>query len=147
MPRKLFVLFIISIIFSCSSTSQIPSKTAESQLIKVARAQYQTNYKILFNRSKTSALCISPLPAGQKIKNKQEQASSFFIFDLQKEKMLYSESLGRGMVKWLDDTRVEIRLIPGIIKGGENMNDKENIYIYDIVSAKKYKQPFFNNRD
>ncbi len=146
--RKLFFIsMFISIVFSCSSHSAKLQKTAESQLIEAAQAQYQTNYKIVYNPSKTNALCMQPLTDRKRKRSQYEQVSSFFIFDLQKGKVLYSESLGRGTVKWRSDTQVEIRLIPGIIKGGENMNDKNRIYIYDIISAKKYKRPILNNRD
>lgn len=147
MQKRFLCILFISIAFSCSFTSVKLQKYPNTQLIKTARARYGTNYQISYNFTKTYALCVAPLAGREKKLSKDKQVSSFFIFDLQKGRTLYSESPGRATVRWRGDTQIEIRSIPGIIKGGEKMNDIRSAYIFDIVSAQKKKAPVFDNRD
>ena len=136
-PVSIFSLFIsiylACLFFSCSFLKNNSAKElSEDKYQKIAEEKYKHDIIYTFNQSKSYVLCkkfVKPSP-------KMHQSSvSFFVYDLEKDKIVYEKSVDNGKVKWANDSKLKISIIPGIISGDEDMRNYN--YLYDIKKQKK----------
>ncbi len=130
---KIFLqlIFIGSLILqvSCSSNN-IQKEKAEKKFKfeKFAEDKYKTGYKFLFNDDSLYVLCVkqfnpTPLLPQHKI--------DFFIFDRNKNKILYEDSIPNGEVKWINNFQVKIVRLPGNIRGDDPEKSNQTL-LYDV---------------
>ena len=138
MVRRSFLkwLALNCLFFIACSTSKMDSqRSSNSQTYKsIAAGKYGKGIEYLFNEPKTYVVCLKRVkPTAQAPQNQ----TSFFIYDLEKEEIIFEESSIDAEVKWKSDTQVEVKITPGIISGDETEDDF--IYLYDVRSRKKIK--------
>ncbi|MFC2129866.1 hypothetical protein ACFLSQ_00370 [Bacteroidota bacterium] len=143
--KKLIIIIttgILSLLFSIScSTTEKAKNNEDKPLIKqvvkegyelAAWKKYSGGIMYIPNSLNTYMLCIS-----QEKPNAENPfpALKFFIFDMEKQEIVYEESLENGFVNWRNDYQIRIDLIPGQVKSDE---ESLNYYIYDLKKKKKY---------
>jgi len=131
MKGLFFLIILVSFLnVGCSGSAQVntPDKT---MLTKITEQKFSENNSILFNEDKTYALCLN---------NSKKQLTgpvSFFIYSLKSDKIILEDSIAQGSLKWLNDSQIEVKTIPGIVKGGEGENTAAHGYIFDLNLQQK----------
>ncbi len=127
---KIFLLILFYFTFGCQ-----PSGKNEGQSVSIeaiATKKYSSNIYYLENKNKTYTICFSQK---EKTDLKPYPPLKFFVFDNNKNKVIYEDNLANGTVKWIGKYKFEVVLIPGIVS-----IDKEkdvNKYVYDVKIKKK----------
>ena len=106
-----------------------------NKLKEFADEKFGDQYSIHYNRDSSYAIVKKQTKAR---KNEVFLSTSFFIYEMNEQNIIYQQVIHRGDVKWYDENLVEINSIPGIIKGDESTNTKT---YYDVLSKKKLKTP------
>jgi len=127
----LICLFTIA----CNSSKMDSPKKSDSEMFKsIASEKYGKSIEFLYNNSKTHVVCLKKIkPTPQMFQNQ----ISFFIYDLEKDEIIFEKSSIDAEVKWKNDDQVEVKITPGIVSGDETEDDF--IYLYDVRSRKKIK--------
>lgn len=137
----LLFCFIVLSIFSfnnCSSNSQTmdnKENISKDKLKEFADEKFGNQYSIHYNQDSSYAIVKKQTKAG---KNEPFLSTSFFIYGMNGQNIIYQQVIHRGDAKWYNNNLVEINSIPGIIKGDESTSTKS---YYDVLSKKKLKTP------
>lgn len=120
------------------SAHNSPAQTARYK--KVAMAKYHDDVNFVVNPSKSHVLCVRK----SALDSKNSLALKFFVYDLAADKVVYEESQPSGTVKWISDDRIEVYVLPGIVRVGKDGQEKSFYgYIYDLKLKKKLAAPAF----
>jgi len=109
------------------SASQKTFTEQEVILKKFSIEKYGATFHLIYNTEKSYSVVV-----------KQEKATvqnpspvlQFFIFDLEKEKIVFEDNLAGGKINWKSNDLVEIIVTPGIISTEDN--NKIYGYIYNV---------------
>jgi hypothetical protein len=122
---------IVLLAVACGCGSSRNNEGMESYLA-FARLKYSTDFMTELNENGSFALCM------HKPKSSSTSARSkvhFFVYDLARQMVMVDDSLDNGTVGWLNDTQLDIDLLPEMIDGSET---PERLgYIYDLYSQRK----------
>jgi len=135
---KFLILLTILFLNYCSSNQQMKDneeKISKIKLKEIADERFGNKHYIHYNKDSSYAIVKKQTKAR---KNEAFLSTTFFIYEIGNEEILYEEVIHRGDVKWFNNNLVEINSIPGIIKGDESMNTKS---YYDVLSKKKLQKP------
>jgi hypothetical protein len=61
------------------------------------------------------------------------QPIRFFVYDEESKQVVFEDSLDNGVLRWIDDHRFEVEVIPEVISDGERRRG----YVYDITSHQR----------
>ncbi len=130
----LFLVFLS--VVGCSGSEKECKEVAEMKDFKtIAFEKYGSDVRILPNFNESYMLCVS-----QEKKSAQVPFPplKYFIFDTKNSEIVFEESLPNGSVSWDGEYTIEIKIIPGQMKGfGEN----NTVYFYDVQKREKYNKP------
>ena len=131
---KSILIVVLSVLTSCQ-----PSGKSEEKLSKesIAQQKFVDNINYLDNKNSTFTICYS-----QKVKTALNPFPPlhYFIFDNQKQEVIFEENLANGFVKWIGMYKIEVRITPGIVSFDQE--NKSNKYIYDVQLRKKLKNNY-----
>lgn len=121
-----------------SSSKKTSAASAAAGQYKIAATEkYGEGVEYYFNESKTHVLCLKQ--AKVKLSPAMPQNPlRFFVYDLNAEKIIYEDSLEDGSVRWINDSQLQISLIPGIVSGDEDPEDFT--YLYDVKLQQRRKR-------
>jgi len=128
--------FLLSLFFLFFLTGCAGSVTTQDEhlvfLKKLASERYGTATRFIFNSDKTFSIAVKQEKASAQNTNPLLQ---YFVFDLEKEKIVFEDDVPGGSIFWKDNDRVEVRATPGIVQ----INDGNNLYgyIYNVISGTK----------
>jgi hypothetical protein len=141
MYKKCLLSFIfLFFLTTCSApTKNFPEQ--EEKLKTIVQQKYQSDSEMFYNDDKSFALVV-----------KQEKQSTknphpflqFFIYELGENKIIFENSNERGTVRWKNNNQVEVIIVPGIIREGE---DNFYGYIYDARTKSKIDLNSINKRN
>ena len=130
------LFYILWIIFIYCSTSNIRQQSTESEkkYSETASAKFGKQYTSIHNANKNYVICQKLLKSSSKpiILPPLE----FFIYDMDKDTIIFTDNLPNGNVKWLDQNEIEVRFRSGTIKRGEIQRNIVG-YNYHIKTGKK----------
>jgi hypothetical protein len=139
-----FFIFLLSFLTACSQSKDTPSNdqpkspdTFKYEL--VAKEKFKENYVMQYSPAKSYVLCLKK----DSYSKEKNNISSYFIYDLNKDGIVYEETIGKGSVEWLNDNQLQVSVIPGIVKGDEKQVNNKLNYIYDLGIKRK----LFNTND
>ena len=126
-------LFFIFTPLACSGThEENKNLSIKEQYQSIAVAKYQGNVQYLFNQNRSQVICFKfSKPTGLK----PHPELDFFIYDLNKENILFEDSLMNARVSWINNSQVQVEFIPEIIS--EDENQAKSGYIYDVNMMQK----------
>ncbi len=132
---RVALLFSLILCIGCSTaykqkSSKAPLVQSEdntSQQFQIlAKQKYRDEIHYSFNSSNSAVLCIKGA------KGNRETSLSFFLYSLSDERVLLDEVLPVAEVSWLDDERIRVKTVPGIVRGDEAGDRQSNVYVYNI---------------
>lgn len=124
---KLIIVCLILISGCCVASKEI---TKDKSAEKLAAEKFGSGYKLIKNKSESFILCL-------KLEEKQNQPHTsveYFVYDLDKEEIIFSEKLLDAEVGWFDDHNLKLRIIPEII------SDDNDIHTYLLNVFTKVKK-------
>ncbi|MFA9372244.1 MAG: hypothetical protein ACERIH_11095 [Labilibaculum antarcticum] len=132
---NLVQLFVLFFLFGCASTTSISKGDVNSQkktYQQIAEKKFGEKVEYKLNPNKTYALC-------QKMTldllQNPNQLIEFFIYDIQKEEIIYEDKIANAKISWHNNTQLLIIKQKGYIK---NPTDTGRwTYIFDLKSKKK----------
>ena len=125
-------LFLFSLPYCTCSESQTLKNDEMKNLKKyeiLAKEKFKKNYLVDLNSSQSFAICSN--------NTKSNSFSSFFIYDILADKMLFEDSNNFSSVKWINEHQIKVSVIPGIVKGKENEEENNIGYMYDVKKKQK----------
>lgn len=131
-PVQLFLLFLL---FGCVTNKKINQKEVLNQgksyeQIAVKKFGEKVEYKL--NSDKTYALCekmiLEPL-------QNPNQLIEFFVFDIQKEEIVYSDKIANIKISWYNNAQLLITRQKGYI--ADPTDSGKSTYVFDLKSMKK----------
>ena len=136
MQRASFILIIVftAFLIACHTSKTDIQKSGEQDYKAIAIEKYGPSVEYIFNSPKTHVICLKRNKPNPQIPQHQ---ISFFIYDLEKDEVIFEESSIDAEVEWKNDHQAQIKITPGIVSGDEIPEDF--IYIYDVESGKKIK--------
>ena len=130
-PVSMAILMLIS----CGSSKRESARLTRNEAYKVvAVRKFKAPIRYIYNDTKSHVLCFNQAKASTR---NPFPSLSFFIYDLKSEKVIYEETLDNGSVLWLNENRVQITVIPGVITSAHKKED--TIYIYDLKTGQREK--------
>lgn len=118
---------LLGIVLGCG-TGDIGSARPK-KVNAIATQKYGSPYDLLPNANNEFILCI---------KHEKETTPlrpiKFFLYDVQKDSILYEREIDNGTVEWMNASQFSIKQIPGNITGNEPPDAFTEIY--DIPSGK-----------
>jgi len=110
---------ILFIFFSCCTSKQITNEELNRR--------FGTSYQYIFSSENTYVLSIK--------KPDTSNSLVLFVLEVQTDSVVYKAAYPGGTAAWLNDTQLEINILPGNITGDEKETDLH--YIYDVKEHKK----------
>jgi len=128
-----YKLIILSALVITCASRQI-SKNNQPSYVRIATEKFLNDIIYVFNPAKSHVLCVKSSKSTQRF---LYPPLVFFIYDIRNEKIVYGESLNNGSIKWVNDTQIEVSLIPGVVSGLEEIDKKARGFVYDLTTHKK----------
>lgn len=133
--NSIYLMVFIIFLTACHTTKTDSQKSLTSQKYKaIAVEKYGNNIEYILNSPKTYVVCLKRNKPTPQIPQNQ---ISFFIYDLDKEEIIFEDSSIDAKVEWKNDNQVLVKITPGIITGDESEDDF--IYVYDVKLREKIK--------
>jgi hypothetical protein len=122
-----------SLVIACALASTIVasacSSTDTAQRVRtLALGKYGNQCEITYSATRRFALCSRS--------DKERRAVhpvTFFVYDTERDSIIYERELESGTVQWLDATHLSITTIPGNITGDEDPDRFSEVY--DVESG------------
>lgn len=138
--------FIISFCFlflsNCASNSNSRQDKVGIKVIgkykSIAIEKLSTPTEYIFNSTKTIVICTD---RSKNVASDPTQVLHFFVYDIEKDSVIYEDSVLGGKINWFSNSIIEIGRTPGIVSGKEGEEKSSNAYYYDIKLQKKVKRP------
>lgn len=124
-----FFIIVLMIAAGCGSSQRHEGLEDYHAL---ARQRFGTEFTTELNKSGSLALCIHEPKSAQLSPRMKVR---FLVFDLTLQRALLDDSLDNGKIRWLNDTQLQIDLLPEVIDGSETPDQLG--YIYDVPSRRK----------
>lgn len=125
---KLTIVCLILISGCCAASKEIAK---DKNVQKLAAEKFDSGYKLIKNNSSSFILCL-------KSKEKQNQPHTsveYFVYDLDKEEIIFSETLLDAEVGWFDDHNLEIKINPETISDDNDVT----MYLLNVITKVKRK--------
>ena len=117
-----------------SQEKKEPAVMTKYEMIAVEKFTDHIDY--VFNETKTHVLCMKTNKATPKM---PESTVTFFVYELQNEKIVFEESVADGSVHWITDRRLEIVQKTGTVS--KNDPGRRLVYLFDVDAGKKIEVP------
>lgn len=143
----LTVALIFSLTFCCSKQgvkleeSKTPQKKMTSKKTTPKTTKYENaafkkfnkNYTTIYNKTKDYILCLN---SRYNLEKMNTSSLAFFIYDLNKEEIILDETISYGSVEWIDNYKIKVEVVPGIVKGNDEESNSQD-YVYNVKEGKK----------
>jgi len=128
------------LIGSCA-TSNTKAVSQVDGYEKIAEERFGESAKYEHSPDEQYVLCY----AEERGTAKQPQNTiTYFVYDLKKEAIVHEDTFGPGSIKWYDDNKLEIFMIPGMMPA--NKTKEDFTYIYNVETKKKASKSDFENK-
>jgi len=139
MNYRMILVSLCPLFVACSTFNKaVPSPepaSAESAIahqappkyVAPATERFKNGYKTIFNASRTHVLILATRKKG--VEN-WPQSIRFFIYNLEKDEIIFEDVIANGKVKWQDDRKIRAESLPGIIEDGDGPTRIG--YTYDV---------------
>ncbi len=132
---KIFILFLL---FGCVPNKKInQSQTTNSRKSyqQLAQDEFGEQVEYRLNQDSSYVLCSKMI---QKPVINPNQLTEFFVYDIKKEEIIYTDKIANAKISWYNNTQLQIINQKGYI---ENPSDTGKwVYIFDLKSKKKVTQ-------
>ena len=98
----------------------------------IAIERYKERIEYIFNESKTHVLCMKTSKPTTKM---PKSTVSFFVFDLNSEKIVFEDAIADGSLRWINDRQLEIVQKTGTVSKKDP--DRRQGYLFDLDTGKK----------
>ena len=98
---------------------------------KIATEKFGSGFRMIQNKSETFILCLK----SEEKKNHPHTSVEYFVYDVDKEEISFSEKLLDAEIGWFDDHNLEIRIKPEIITGDNDIT----VYLLNVITKVKSK--------
>ena len=138
MKHKLLIFCCLAgLLFSCASSKT--DTAAAPSLIKVeyksiAEAKYSAGIEYILNDSSTYVLCRKIIKPSEKF---PQNKVNFFIYDLNKKKIVLEESIINSKVFWKNNYQVQVEIIAETLTKNKKDSYILRGYIFDLRTEKK----------
>lgn len=130
---KLSIILLI-MIYGCCAPSTDLSKYENAEIL--AKERFCAGYEVAKNESDTFILFYKK----DEKKNQPHTFLNYFIYNVNKNEIVYEEKIYDAEIKWLDDQNIEIRINPEIISSDEDVT----VFILNVLTKEKQKTNFIN---
>ncbi|PKQ63195.1 hypothetical protein BZG02_10595 [Labilibaculum filiforme] len=133
--KNLFQLFLLVFLFGCASTAQVLKNDVDLQkktYQQIAEEEFGEKGEYILNSNGNYVLCTKEL---SKPLINPNQLAEFFVYDLQKEEIIYSDKIANAKISWHNNTQLLIVNQKGYIS--ESADTGKWTYIFDLKSKKK----------
>ena len=124
--HRIILSLLLLTAFACKSS--IPVVDQQQSFENWVKKNLGENTSIQKNANNTFALCVS--------ENKSNQSITYYIVRMSDYKIVESDSIQPASFSWIDNQRIEIKLIPGIVKKDESTTPTKIIDISKYVINK-----------
>ena len=121
-------------IYGCCAPSTDLSKYENAEIL--AKDRFSADYEVVKNESESFILCYKK----DEKKHQPHSTLNYFVYDVNKNKIVFEEKLIDSDIKWLDDHNIEIRIIPEVVSG----DDDVTVFILNVLTKEKQKSNFIN---
>jgi len=139
-----FVAVFCALFYSCAaSPSQKPGKSSGPRMPKsetyktLAQQKLGEGTDYLFNADRSRVICLQKM---KKTATRAIPALRFFVYDLKSGKIIFEDAPGNASIRWAGAGKIEVRLVPGIVRGDVDERAQMRGYIYDLDLRKKTKR-------
>ncbi len=123
------LLLTLLLVFSCSCKKNMQKGGGEKLAEKIAFQLYGKSHKINYNNTKEFALVYH----SQKTRKADIFPTiEYSIVDLNKEKIVYSDVVPGGRVKWIGDYDIEVKSLVGRPKDILNTKKMKPLYTLNV---------------
>lgn len=143
--KNLFQLFLLLFfLFGCGPNKQISKENIPDQkesFQQIAEKNFGKNVDYKLNPNKNYVLCEK---ATSDLLRDPNQLIEFFVYDIQKEKIIYRDKISNAKLSWYNNTQLQI-----INQKGYTTNSEDNgkwIYIFDLKTKKRVTLKNHNNK-
>lgn len=91
----------------------------------------------LFNADRSRVICLQKM---KRTATRTIPALRFFVYDLKSDKIIFEDAPGNANIRWAGTGKIEVRLVPGIVRGDVDERAQLRGYIYDLDLRKKTKR-------
>jgi hypothetical protein len=127
MLNKFNALFITFLLLAGCLVTQRTFSEQDVDLKKLSVEKFGASFHISYNNKKSFALVV-----------KQEKSAAinpnpvlqFFIYEMEKDKIIFEESVPAGKIKWKTNNQIEVIVTPETISTEDN--NKLYGYIYNV---------------
>lgn len=128
--HRALAMVVSVVLFSCGSSNH-----SGGNLVQMAEKRYGGSVEYLSNSNGTFVVCLSK----QKLSpGNPNQPVRFMVFDVERGKSVFEDSLDNAEIRWLDDHQLEVDLIPEVADDGS----RGTIYVFDVRTGKRTPVPF-----
>ena len=133
--KQIYYLLIIStfFVYTCGSSHQTEILSSHHlEYLQKIKKKLGSDCKIEFNTDSAYVLCWKKFKQTAQM---PQRRVNFFIYEVNKDSLLYKSEIVNGSVGWINKHQVKIiRFLGNII--GTNPENKENITLYDVKDKK-----------
>ncbi|RMD90032.1 MAG: hypothetical protein D6813_09800 [Calditrichaeota bacterium] len=127
------LLLIVNIfLISCAVHNQNNFRNLPGYQI-IAQKKWGSSTQFLFNTDSSFVICLKQ--AKPTAKNPLPRLS-FFIYDINKERILFEDSFENGTIHWMGPYQVEVIPMPGTV----TVRGAVYSWIYDLKNKKRYQR-------
>lgn len=131
------LLFLLAIsAWNCSpkvsdQVTNTDKASMEEKIEALAVKHFETGYQIDYNKSKSF---VSLSKSFKTRKNEAFNSLALVVYDIKQEEVILQETFSRATAKWINDTEIEVVVIPGMM--AEDKPAKPG-FIFDVKNKKK----------
>ena len=119
-------LFFSLFLINCAGTDNAFNKQ-ESVLKKLSLEKFGTSFRLIYNSDKSYSIVVKQEKSTAKNPN---PLLRFFAYDMEKNKIIFEESIPAGKIKWRNNRQFEVTITPEMISTEDS--NKLYGYIYDV---------------
>jgi hypothetical protein len=117
------------LISGCCAASKDVTKYKSAE--KLATEKFGSGHKLIKNKSESFILCLK----SEEKQNQPHTSVEYFVYDLDKEEIIFSETLLDAEVGWFDDHNLEIKINPETISDDNGVK----MYLLNVITKVKRK--------
>ncbi|RXQ92194.1 hypothetical protein EO244_11635 [Ancylomarina salipaludis] len=131
----LFTMCLLLLMSGCGPNkqlAQVATSSSKQMYQLIAHKKYGENAECFLNPNLSYVLCQKRNPDTQLIPN---QLIEFFVYDIQKQKIIYEDKIANAEITWHNNTQLLITNQRGYITGPTDTG--KWTYLFDLLTKKK----------
>lgn len=121
--HRVIIGILLTMAFACKSAT--PASSQQQSIESWAQKNLGADITILKNQSNSFALCTK--------ENSSQQSITYYLVRISDFEIVERDNIQPATITWLDNQRIEIKFIPGIVK------QEEQTIPTNIIDITKYQ--------